>query len=340
MQSAYPLVSVIIPHFNGEKILRDCLQSLKKCTYQNFEVIVVDNGSTDESTLLVETEFPHVKLHKSTKNLGYSGGCNFGFRNTKGKYVVFLNNDTIQESDWLEKLVEFAEQNPKVAALHPKLLYIKDKTLFDYSGAAGGEMDFLGFPFARGRIFFTVEKDEKQYDNPKRIFWASGTACFLRREVLNEVGLLDEDFFMHMEEIDLCWRINSADYEVWSVPNSVVYHYSGASLGAESWFKVYLNYRNNILMLLKNYSGTSLLKYLPIRVILDFVALLQAILKFELWRTKGIFKAYFWLLTKFGFALKKRKLAQRDRKKADSELPFYRKSIVWEYFVRGKRTVS
>ncbi|MCC7430671.1 glycosyltransferase family 2 protein [bacterium] len=331
-----PLVSVIIPHFNGEEILEDCLNSLKNCDYQNLEVLVIDNGSTDQSIQIIEDEFPWVKLHKSPKNIGYSGGCNLGYKISSGKYVVFLNNDTTQEKNWISELVNFAEQNPKAVALQPKLIFIKDKTLFDYSGACGGELDWLGYPFARGRIFFTLEKDSGQYDKPKRIFWASGTACFLKKDVLDEVGLLDEDFFMHFEEIDLCWRINSFGYEVWSVPTSVVFHYSGASLGAESWFKIFLNHRNSVLMLLKNYSAFSLAKVLPIRIFLDFAALVFGLVKFDFERTKGIFRAYKWFFENFSNVLKKRKKLKIN----NFELPLYKKSIVRKYFLQGKKFYS
>ncbi|MDW8467217.1 MAG: glycosyltransferase family 2 protein [Chloroherpetonaceae bacterium] len=212
------------------------------------------------------------------RNLGYAGGCNFGFRHTEGKYVIFLNNDTEQEPDWIEHLVEVAESDERIAALQPKLRSMQAKLrgekVFDYAGAAGGMLDMLGYPYALGRVFNAVEPDHGQYDESRDIFWASGAAMMVRRKAIEQVGAFDDDFFAHMEEIDLCWRLKIAGYRIVSVPKAVVYHYGGATLAAGNPRKIYLNHRNNLMMIIKNASWSRLLWLLPVRVLLELAALI------------------------------------------------------------------
>ena len=209
-----PLVSIIVPHWNGIDIIAECLDSLHEATYPNIEIIVVDNNSTDDSVNYICNNFKNVIIFENDQNEGYAGGCNRGAEIAKGKYLLFLNNDTIHKSNWIEPLVQLLDKNTNIAAVQPKILNYYQKNLFDYAGGAGGMMDFLVFPFARGRIFNKQEIDEDQYNSKQEIFWSSGTAFLVRKDVFEEVKGFDELFFAHMEEIDLCWRFHLMGYEV------------------------------------------------------------------------------------------------------------------------------
>ena len=268
-----PEVSIVVPHYRGPIIL-DCLKSVYDNTEGSFELIVVDDGG-DGSVEEAKERFPEIKLILNPGNLGFAASCNRGMEVARGRYFVLLNNDVEVSPGWLRALVEFAESHPSAGACQPKIISFSDRRRFDYAGAAGGLMDMLGYPYCLGRVFHTLEEDEGQYDSPRRIFWASGTALFLRREAVEDVGGLDEGFFMHMEEIDLCWRLHRAGWEVWSVPEAVVYHRSGWSL-PQSFRKMYLNHRNNLVLLLKNYDVPSLLSLFPLRVLLEVLTVLRA----------------------------------------------------------------
>ena len=243
-----PLVSVIIPHWNGTEVLSECLESLVQTAYPNYEIIVVDNASTDGSPDWVSLNFPQVKLVKNDQNYGYAGGCNRGAGAADGEFVVFLNNDTVQDHHWLDGLVDFMNLNPNVAAVQPKILNFFEREKFDYAGGAGGWLDVLGFPFVRGRVFLEREADEGQYDKMRPIFWASGTAIMVRKYDFETAGGFDETFFAHQEEIDLCWRFHLMGREVWSSPGSVVFHKNAVTLPMFSRQKQYLNHRNSLLM--------------------------------------------------------------------------------------------
>jgi len=266
-----PEVSIVIPHYRGPIVL-DCLESVYSHTQGAFEVIVVDDGG-DGSAQEAKTRFPQIRLISNPHNLGFAASCNRGMRAAEGRYFVLLNNDVEVTPGWLDALLAFAESHPRVGACQPKIRSFTDRARFDYAGAAGGLMDLLGYPYCLGRVFHLIEEDTGQYDTPVPIFWASGTALFLRREAVEEVGDLDEEFFMHMEEIDLCWRLHRAGWEIWSVPSSVVYHRSGWSL-PQSFRKMYFNHRNNLVLLLKNYDLPSLLGLFPLRVLLEVLTVL------------------------------------------------------------------
>ena len=337
-----PPVSIIIPHFNGETILTDCLTSLSMTEYSPFEIILVDNGSTDQSVNLVKKKFPAVRVIQNKSNLGYAGGCNAGLQASTAKYAVLLNNDTVQEPDWLRNLVDEAEKTTTAGAWMPKLLYIKDHQIFDYSGAAGGLIDIFGYPFAYGRLFFTVETDSGQYDHQQKIFWASGTCCMLRRDLIEKTGPLDESFFAHMEEIDLNWRLHLLGYDSIVVPRSIVYHYSGGTLSAGSYKKHYLNHRNNLMMLLKNYSAVTLCWILPPRLMFELATLVFSLVKLDWNRTKALFSAWSWLIRNWGLIQTNRKKVQQIRQVSDRQIfqSMFRGSIVWQHYVLRKKFVS
>lgn len=338
-----PIVSVIIPHCNGEGILRDCLSSLYQTSKMDIEVILVDNASTDNSISMVKKKFPEVKVVSLPENMGFAGGCNRGINEASALYVLILNNDTVHKVGWIEYLVEKIKSRSTIAVVQPKLLSYQDNDYFDYSGAVGGEMDIFCFPFARGRIFEKIEKDSGQYDNVSdRIFWASGTAFLARKELLIKAGLFDETFFAHMEEIDLQWRLQLMGYEIVVEPKSVVWHRSGYTLGAESPFKKYLNHRNSLFMFLTNYCFMLTIYLLPIRIFLDDIAIFFSLVHFDFGRIFAILKAHFWIITHPKTILKKRKKVKSLRIEKDQQILryIYPGSIALNYFLFGKKKYS
>ena len=259
------LVSIIIPHWNGIDVLSECIDSLNNTKYSNFEIIVVDNASSDDSVKWINNNHPKINIVENDQNYGYAGGCNRGIKTSKGDYIVFLNNDTIHEKNWLSNLVSFMNNHPDCAAVQPKILNYYERDKFDYAGGSGGHMDLLCYPFARGRLFLEQEIDNKQYDDDTQCFWASGTAIMVRKKYFLEVEKFDENFFAHMEEIDLCWKLQLKGYKVYVNPKSVVYHKNAVSLPMTSLKKFMLNHRNSIIMLLSNYKLFTTLYLFPIR---------------------------------------------------------------------------
>ena len=254
MSNKKSIVSIVIPHWNNVEILSECLESISATDFDNFEIIVVDNASSDNSVSWVKSNYPNVKLIENDKNYGYAGGCNIGAEAASGDFLIFLNNDTVQEKDWISNLIRTINSDDKIAAVQPKILNYYDRNVFDYAGGSGGHMDIYCFPFARGRIFSFQENDEGQYNNKEKCFWSSGTCFMVRRELFQKAGGFDDSFFAHMEEIDLCWRLYAMGFEVWVDPDSVVYHKNALTLPMYSHKKYYLNHRNSLLMLLGNYS--------------------------------------------------------------------------------------
>ncbi len=325
-----PLVSVIIPHWNGIDVLSECLESLAQTQYDPFEIIVVDNASTDGSPDWVSLNYPQMKLIENDQNYGYAGGCNRGAKAATGDYLVFLNNDTIQDPNWLSPLADFLNLNPKVAAVQPKVLNFFDRTQFDYAGGAGGWIDVLGFPFARGRVLQELETDEGQYNAMRPIFWASGTALMVRKVDFEAAGGFDEIFFAHQEEIDLCWKFRLMEKETWAIPSAVVYHKNAVTLPMFSRQKQYLNHRNSFLMVLTNYSLPITLYMTPIRFALEWVALIYALVRLDMNHALGILQSLLWILTHPQIIWKRRR--HKD------VLPWiYWGSVVFDYYIRRKK---
>jgi hypothetical protein len=266
-------VAVIILNWNGAKLLRKFLPSVVANTSKEIaDVIVADNGSTDDSLDLLRSEFTEVAVLPFPENLGFAGGYNRALRETGYQYTVLLNSDVETPAGWLEPLYDFMEKHSHAAACQPKILSYTDKSKFEYAGAAGGYIDRNGYPYCRGRLFDTVEVDNGQYDNATEVFWATGAALMVRTELYNRVGGLDERFFAHMEEIDLCWRLLLMGESLWCVPASKVYHLGGGSLPVDNPRKTYLNFRNNLLLLHKNLPVEDLGPALFRRRLLDTVA--------------------------------------------------------------------
>ena len=335
-----PLVSVVIPHWNGVEVLSECLESLSETIYPNMEIIVVDNASTDGSPDWVSLNFPQVKLIENDQNYGYAGGCYRGAKTAEGEYLVFLNNDTIQDHHWLAGLVDFMNLNSNVAAVQPKILDFFERTKFDYAGGAGGWLDILGFPFARGRVFLEQERDNGQYDKMRPIFWASGTAIMVRKSDFETAGGFDEIFFAHQEEIDLCWKFHLMGKEIWAIPNSTIYHKNAVTLPMFTRMKQYLNHRNSYLMVLSNYSLPITLYLAPIRFALELVAALYAIVRLDLNHLLGIIQAQLWILFHPHVIIHRRKKVKQVRKIKDKKIfkRLYWGSVVLDYYIRRKKT--
>lgn len=286
-------VAVIILNWNGEKLLREFLPSVVANTDTSIaDVIVADNGSTDGSRELLHKDFPQVKLLEFDENLGFAGGYNRALRETGYRYTLLLNSDVETPAGWLTPLHNFMEAHPDAAACQPKILSYKQKEKFEYAGAAGGFIDRNGYPYCRGRIFDTVEDDNGQYDIPVEVFWATGAALMVRTDLYEKAGGLDERFFAHMEEIDLCWRLLLMGHTLWCVPASHVYHLGGGSLPAANPRKTYLNFRNNLLLLHKNLPAADLRGALLRRRLLDTVAWAKFILTLDLPNASAILRAH------------------------------------------------
>ena len=255
------------------------------------EIVVADNASTDDSVAVLRESFPAVRLIQLDKNYGFADGYNKALEQVDAEYFLLLNSDVEVTEGWIEPLLSFMERTPDAVACQPKILSYNNRNYFEYAGAAGGYIDKYGYPFCRGRIFDVLEEDHGQYDTVRPVFWVSGAAMFIRLKEYKEVGGLDKDFFAHMEEIDLCWRLNARSKTLVCVPQSVVFHVGGGTLGKENPRKTFLNFRNNLLMLYKNLPEKELKKVLFVRGALDWIAACVFFLKGERESAKAVLQA-------------------------------------------------
>ena len=269
-----PLVTIIILNYNGLTHTTNCLRSVLKTTFKNYTIIVVDNGSQRDEAAILVRKIKHKKISyvRFAKNLGFSGGNNEILKSIQSRYTVLLNNDVQVHPQWLTSLIQWMEKHPSAAAVQPKILWQIDKRYFDYAGACGGFIDILGYPFTRGRMFDTQEKDKGQYDTSCEIIWASGAAMMIRTNVLKKVGLFDLRFFNYMEEIDLCLRIIKHGWKIYSYPKSVVYHIAAATASRNSMQKRFWEHRNNLILITKHYPPLMLLWVLPLRMTLEYIS--------------------------------------------------------------------
>ncbi len=306
--------AILILNWNGEHHLTTFLPSVLTHTPSTVDVIVADNGSTDSSVELLRRDFERVKVLEFDRNYGFAEGYNRAMELVEHEFVVLLNSDVEVSAGWCEPLFEALAADSSLAAVAPKLLAYSDKSSFEYAGAAGGFIDYLGYPFCRGRILQTIEQDRGQYDDVRRVFWVSGAAFACRRSYFREVGGFDADFFAHMEEIDLCWRFALAGYHVAIMPQSVVYHLGGGTLNASSPRKTELNHRNNLAMLFKCAPTTQRIVVAVVRPVLDFAAALSYLFKGEWGNFVAVFKAYRAFVAWHGTLSKKRRAIRTSRK--------------------------
>ncbi|MFY0600742.1 MAG: glycosyltransferase family 2 protein [Cyclobacteriaceae bacterium] len=323
------IVSVVILNYNG----RDYLEKFLPSVIQNSpdaQIIVADNCSTDDSVSLLRSEFPSIQLIELKENNGYAGGYNLALKQVESEYYMLLNSDVEVTSDWLDSMVDFLQQNPSYAAVQPKILDYKHKDYFEYAGASGGFVDRLGYPYCRGRIFDEVEKDLEQYNETTDVFWCSGACLLIRANVFHDLSGFDADFFAHMEEIDLCWRIKNKGFKLACVPESHVYHVGGGTLDKTKPNKTYLNFRNNLIMLAKNLSWEKALFFIPIRMVLDLVA------GIKFWKDQSfqhfiaILRAQLHFILSLTKTYKKRKETRRNL--------LGKNFLLIQYYLMGKKT--
>lgn len=326
-------LSVIILNWNGIELLKKFLPIAARYTVgENVELVVADNGSTDDSVAWIRSNCSHVRVLEFGENLGFAAGYNRALRETGAEYSLLLNSDVEVTPGWWQPLLEFLERNPEAGACQPKILSYRNRGTFEYAGAAGGLIDRMGYPYCRGRLFDVVEDDYGQYDNaPERVAWASGAALLVRTEAYFKVGGLDESFFAHMEEIDLCCRLQGAGMSVWAVPSSKVYHVGGASLAQGNPRKTYLNFRNNLLLLYKNLPLKRARKVLFLRRLMDTLAWGMYMVKCDFGNANAILKAH------RDYRRMKKNYTVHPERDYMSSLPGADRLIVFDRYLRGRK---
>jgi len=339
--SQNPLVSIITVNYNGRAYLELLYNSLAKISYSPVELILVDNASVDDSVEFVRKNYPGVKILQNTENYMFARGNNEGIKIARGEIICLLNNDVVVDADFLEPVIQAFQNRPDMVAGQPKVLDLNDSQKFEYAGAAGGFIDRYGYPFMRGRLFFELEEDRGQYDTDIEIFWSTGACFFVRKNILDKIGILDENFTMHMEEIDLCWRIHLSGKKIYCIPESKVWHKGGGTLSMDNPQKAYWNFRNNIFLLAKNLSMVNLTRIILPRLCMDFSALLFELIKGKFKKSWSILRAYSWLISHVPLVFKSRKKVQQMRNVKDRDIfrLVYPGSITWEYFIRGRKNV-
>lgn len=332
-----PAVAIVILNWNGKNFLEQFLPSVLASAYENKRVIVADNASSDDSVAFLKAHYPQVEILQNSTNEGFAKGYNTALKQVQSDYYVLLNSDVEVTPNWINSVIELMESDAAIVACQPKLLAYNTKSFFEYAGAAGGWIDSLGYPFMRGRVFDICEEDNGQYNDAAPCFWASGAALFVRASIYHEMGGLDEFFFAHQEEIDFCWRLQLAGYKVYTQPASVVYHVGGGTLPKGSSRKVYLNFRNNLIMLYKNYSLLQRIVKIPVRIGLDAVSAWKELLAGEGTYFTAVLKAHLhfckWLLFQKGQSVWP---VKRQGKPAG----IYGGFIVWQHFVKKKTKFS
>lgn len=325
-------IAVVILNWNGKALLEQFLPTVIKHS-KAATVYVADNASTDHSIAFVTKTFPSVTIIKNTTNGGYAKGYNEALQHINADVFCLVNSDIEVTKNWLTPVIDTFKNEPNTSIIQPKILDFKDKTKFEYAGAAGGFIDKYGYPYCRGRLFSTIEKDENQYNTNSEIFWASGACFFIRSTVFKTLKGFDESFFAHMEEIDLCWRAHNMGYISKYVANSTVYHVGGATLNASNPKKTYLNFRNSLITLTKN-AGGNLFILVFTRLVLDGLAAVKFILEFKFAHVFAILKSHLSFYTHLPKALKARQtLTQKTN--------YYQtKSIVWSYYLKNLRNYT
>ena len=331
-------LAIVILNWNGKHWLKQFLPNvLQHSLMSGVEVFVADNGSSDDSLEYLKNNFSEVRLIELGENYGYTGGYNRALIQIKAEYFLLLNSDIEVTENWLNPLLKLMDENPKIGACQPKILWHSNKTQFEYAGASGGFIDKLGYPFCRGRIFDTLEEDKGQYNEARKIFWATGACLLVRSDAFFKAGMLDDDFFAHMEEIDLCWRMQNLGYEIWVEPASTIYHVGGGTLHKSNPRKTFLNFRNNLALLYKNHPTKGLVSLIFIRLLLDGLAGIQFLMKGNVADFFAILKAHFAFYTMLP-SLKIKRKRNSTYQKFSSLDGVYSKSIVWQYFAKKKQT--
>ena len=332
-------VAVVILNWNGKSWLEKFLPNLVHFLPDYAKLYVADNASTDDSIAFLQNTYPSIQIIQLAQNYGFAKGYNEALKNLHEDVFVLLNSDIEVNSDWIQPVINLMNSNPNIGACQPKILDQKNKHLFEYAGASGGFIDYLGFPYCRGRIFNEIEIDEGQYNDAVPIFWATGACMFVKNNVYWEAGGLDEDYFAHMEEIDLCWRIQKLGYDIYIEPKSFVYHVGGGTLNKYSSKKTYLNFRNNLFTLLKNANYKFFIPTIFYKLILDGIAGIKFLYDGQFKHTWAVVKAHFSVYFNLITILKKRKIIQQKSKIKTPHL-IHQNSVVWKHFALGINTFN
>ena len=320
-------IAIVILNWNGSELLKRFLPSVLKNSAQ-ARIYVIDNGSTDNSVEVLQSDFKDVQVIALDKNYGFAGGYNEGLKSVKESILCLLNSDVRVEGNWIEPITELFK-NPEIGIIQPKILDEKNPELFEYAGAAGGFIDFLGYPYCRGRLFSHIEKDRGQYDDEIPVFWATGACLFIRNELFKKLKGFDERYFAHQEEIDLCWRAQRIGYQVWYTSKSKVFHLGGSTLSNANPFKTQLNFRNSLLNIVKNSENQLLWLIVGARLILDGVAGLFFLIQGKPKHTLAIIKAHFQFYSRFRTYLRERTNSFNTTVKP------VKRAIVFDYYIRG-----
>ncbi|MBL0343092.1 MAG: glycosyltransferase family 2 protein [Bacteroidetes bacterium] len=328
--------AIVILNWNGRKLLEEFLPNILLHSTEQATVIVADNASTDDSISYIKKHYPQVKIIENATNEGFAEGYNAALKQVEAEYFLLLNSDVEVTAGWLNPLVNYMEAHPNTAVCQPKMRWYHHREKFEYAGACGGFIDSWGYPFCRGRIFNTLEKDTGQYDAPSFVFWASGACMLIRASVFHASKGFDSIFFAHMEEVDLCWRIRNMGYDIVCLPSSTVYHMGGATLPKNNSRKTYLNFRNNLSMLYKNLPASKLFPVILLRLILDGVAGIKFLIEGGPGDCFAVFRAH-WKF--YGWVLSG-KLKRPIQIKHIKHATIYDGSIVWNYYIQNKRTFT
>ncbi|MCF6346731.1 MAG: glycosyltransferase family 2 protein [Flavobacteriaceae bacterium] len=326
-------IAIVILNWNGKQLLEQFLPAMINCTGNDAEIYIADNASTDDSVQFVKTNFPQVKIIQNTINGGYAKGYNDALQNIDADIYALVNSDIEVTNGWIKPIIDEFKDSENTAVIQPKILDFKNKTKFEYAGAAGGFIDFLGYPYCRGRIFSSLENEEEQYNDTTEIFWASGACFFIRSKVYHQLGGFDEQYFAHQEEIDLCWRVQNQDYTIKYVGTSIVYHVGGATLHEASPKKTFLNFRNSLFSIIKNIPKRYLFIVILSRLLLDGLAGTKFLFELKPLHTWAIIKAHFSFYWYLPTMLKKRNKILHKKTSY-----YHSKSIVWQHFMLGKKT--
>jgi hypothetical protein len=324
-------IAIVILNWNGKKLLETFLPSIVNFSSDKAEIFVADNASTDDSIAFIKTFYPSVNIIENTQNGGYSKGYNDALQFVEADIYCLINSDVEVTENWLSPILTIFEKDENVAVIQPKILDYKDKTAFEYAGAGGGFIDFFGYPYCRGRVFNSLEKDTNQFNDITEILWASGACFFIRSKVFHDLNGFDEDYFAHQEEIDLCWRITNLGYKINYVGTSTVFHIGGATLQETNPHKTYLNFRNSLLNVVKNVPKKWFLIVVFSRLILDGIAGIKFLIELRPIHTFAILKSHLSFYKNLPLFLKKRKRLSKK------QAYFLHISIVWQYFVLGKK---
>ena len=331
-----PSIAVVILNWNGQLLLEKFLPSVTSYSKES-SIYIIDNGSTDESISFVSTNYPEITIVKNEQNLGFCEGYNKGLEHISADYYILLNSDVEVTPNWLKGPIELMETNDNIVACQPKIKAYNNKKAFEYAGAAGGYLDKYGFPFCKGRLFDVLEEDNGQYETNAQILWASGAALFIRTDIYKQLNGLDSSFFAHMEEIDLCWRINNIGKEVWYCAASEVYHVGGATLDKSNPKKTFYNFRNGLALLYKNHPKKGYINTVFIRLVLDGIAGIYFLLQGNPLHTLAVLKAHFSFYSRWNYYRKQRNKSNIP----ETALPIiYNQSIVKAYFIDGIKRFS